>query len=410
MNILHLITETSVWAQKKPPVGSWCREEDGIFGMNEAPRTCPQIECIPCSFYGNLPLAYFFPETALSTLRAYKEYQYPSGAAPWVFGGVTTGTNPYEVTLPSPGYKDRPQTTLDGPCYVDMVDRMWRRTGDRALLEELYESVKSNTVFTMNLRPGSGAAGVVSMPANNEGQDWFESCDLFGIVPHIGGAHLAQLRMAKRMAEEMGDDQFAAQCETWIAEGSAVMESETWAGTHYSLFHEPETGKRSDVVMAYALDGEWMARFHGLPGVFDEERVDTMLDTIRTRNAEIAEAGAATFAHPEGGEIDPAEWDPGYWGTRGVHPPGTFMLAMVYIYRGQTDFGLELTRRAVAHVVERGWYWDWPVCIDGRRPRIGADYYQNLMLWSLPAALEGGDLCGPCASGGLVERVLEAGE
>ncbi len=161
INTLHLISETSVWAQARPPIGEWCRPEDGIFGMNECPRGCPQIECIPCSFFGNMPLVYFFPELAMSTLRTYKAYQYPSGAAPWNFGGVTTGEKPYEMALPSPGYSHKPQTTLDGPCYVDMVDRMWLRTGDDAILREFYESVKKNTIFTMNLRPGSGAVGIV---------------------------------------------------------------------------------------------------------------------------------------------------------------------------------------------------------------------------------------------------------
>ena len=69
-----------------------------------------------------------------------------------------------------------------------------------------------------------------------------------------------------------------------------------------------------------------------------------------------------------------------------------------------TDF------RQVGEVIRRGWYWDWPVAIDGSvwNP-LGADYYQNMMLWSVVAALDGQDLAGPCEGGGLVERVLRAG-
>ena len=33
---------------------------------------------------------------------------------------------------------------------------------------------------------------------------------------------------------------------------------------------------------------------------------------------------------------------------------------------------------------------------------FGTDYYQDMMLWSMPAALEGKDLKGACDSGGLV--------
>lgn len=409
INVLHLITETSVWGQAKPPIGEWCRPEDGVFGMNESPRWCPQIECIPCSFYGNLPIVYFFPELALSTLRAYKAYQYPNGAAPWVFGGVTTRSKPYEMALPSPGYAKKPQTTLDGPCYVDMVDRMWQRTGDDSLLREFYESVKKNTAFTMNLRPGSGAEGIVSMPAGNEANDWFEMCDLFGIVPHIGGAHLAQLRMARRMAETLGDTEFAQQCQDWLEQGSTALEERAWAGTHYMLFNELETGKRSDIVMGYQLDGEWMALSHGLPGVFRPDRVETTLDTLRRTNAAMSDFGAVTFCKPGARALGTEDWNPGYWGAHGVHPPGTFMLAMLYLYRGQGEFGLDLARRTVQEIVRRGWYWDWPVVIDGSPgPRIGSDYYQNLMLWSLPAALKGESLAGPCQAGGLVSRLLEA--
>ena len=81
INNLHLIPECSIWGQAQPPIGAWCGEEDGLFGLNECPRGCPQIECLPCSFYGNIPLVYFFPEAALSTLRGYKAYQFEDGRA-----------------------------------------------------------------------------------------------------------------------------------------------------------------------------------------------------------------------------------------------------------------------------------------------------------------------------------------
>ncbi len=411
INVLHLITETSVWAQATSPIGEWCRPEDGLFAMNESPRWCPQMECIPCSFYGNLPLVYFFPELALSTLRGYKAYQSPNGAAPWVFGGCTTGTPPYELALPSPGYAHKPMTTLDGACYVDMVDRLWLCTGDHDLLREFYLSVKKNTIFTMNLRPGSGPAGIVSMPKDNLAQDWVESCDLFGIVPHIGGVHLAQLRMAQRMAEAMQDDAFARQCQEWLEQGSAVLEGQTWDGSHYLLFHEVETGKRSDIILSCLLDGEWMALFHGLPNVFQPERVKTTLATIQQTSVALSNSGAVVFCKPAATLLGEGDWDPGYWGVQGVFPPATFILAMTYIYQGARQVGLDLARRCVAEVLRRGWIYDWPVVIDSAMgPRVGFDYYQNLILWSLPAVLADGDLSGPSKSGGLVNRIIQAGQ
>jgi hypothetical protein len=64
----------------------------------------------------------------------------------------------------------------------------------------------------------------------------------------------------------------------------------------------------------------------------------------------------------------------------------------------------------VREINRRGWYWHWPVVIDATQVRIGPDYRQNLMFWSVPAAMEGEDLTGPCREGGLVERVIEAGK
>ena len=132
VNNLYLITETGLWAQAKPPLGKWVRPEDGLFGMNECPRECPQIECIPCSLYGNIPVVYFFPELALSTLRGYKNYLFPDGQVPWVFGGCTTGTPPVEFAMPGRPY----QVCSSDVCLVEMVDKLWLRTGDDSVLRE----------------------------------------------------------------------------------------------------------------------------------------------------------------------------------------------------------------------------------------------------------------------------------
>jgi uncharacterized protein (DUF608 family) len=405
VNILHLVTEDGVWAQAKPPIGEWCRAEDGLFAMNECPRGCPQMECIPCSFYGNLPLVYFFPGLALSTLRAYKAYQFPDGQVPWVFGGCTAGKQspPYELATPARGYGQKPQTTLDGPCYVDMVDRLWQRTKDPALLAEFYPSVKASTLFTMNLRPDAGAAGIVSLPEGNNGQDWIESVTLYGIVPHIGGVHLANLRMAARMAEAAGDAAFARQCREMLEQGGDVLEREAWAGDCYLLYHEPETGKRSEVIAGFQLDGEWMARSHGLPGVFRADRVTT---TLATLEAAISDRGAIVFSRL-------GDFYTGYWTNFGIHVPSSLMLAMVYAYHGDRDRALEIGRRTMRAVaVENGCSWDSVLVLRGDTgERIyGNDYYQNLMLWALPAALAGEDLAAPCASGGLVDRIIAAGQ
>jgi uncharacterized protein (DUF608 family) len=428
VNILHLITRTSYWAQAKPPIGDWCREDDGLFGLNECPRECPQIECLPCSFYGNVPVVYFFPELALSTLRGYKAYQYPDGAPPWVFGGCTAGaaeghkaTDGAEMAIPSPGY----QTTLNGPCYVDMVDRYWQRTGSDAMLKEFYASIKKTTIYTMKLR--SGPDGIVSVPEGNRnptqphgtpgtGLDWFEGNGWFGMTPHVGGIHLAQLRMVSRMAEKVGDDEFAQQCRKWLEQGSASMESKLWADNYYLAYFEPETGKKSELVFGYQLDGDWMCFYHGLPGVFRRERAKLTLDTIRRTCVVLAPYGAANFANRDGTPTESEKFmAPGWeidYGVYGYFPPEVWMLAATCLYQGEREVGLQLARNTLHGFVKFGHTWTQPNMVNGATgERIyGSDYYQNLMLWALPAAIEGIDLARACTQEGLVERVLKAGK
>jgi len=428
VNILHLTTKTGYWAQAKAPIGNWCREEDGLFGMNECPRECPQIECIPCSFYGNVPVVYFFPELALSTLRGYKAYQYPDGAAPWVFGGCTSGaadgyraTDGTEMAIPSPGY----QTTLNGPCYVDMFDRYWQRTGRDEILKEFYESLKKNTTYTMNLRPGP--EGIVSVPTGNvnptnpkgtpgSGLDWFEGNGWFGMTPHVGGIHLAQLRMMERIAKKMGDQEYAAQCRKWLEQGSKEMESKLWTGKYYLSYYEPESGKKSDLVFGYQLDGDWMCFYHGLPGVFPADRAKTSLQTIKNTCMAIAPYGAANFANPDGTVADSEKFMAQGWGldygSYGYFPPEVWMLAGTYMYQGEHATGMKLAESCMHGIVKYGYTWTQPNIVNGSTGKrvYGSDYYQNMILWSLPAAIEQKDLAQACSPGSLVDRVIVAGK
>jgi len=406
INSLHLVTETGMWAEAKPPIGDWCKKEDGLWGMNESPRGCPQIECMPCSWLGSMPLVYFFPELALSALRGYKAYQYPSGAPPWIFGGCTGGTAPCEMVYPSPGY----QITLNGTSYVDMFDRYWQATGDDEILREFYPSLKRATIYTMTLRSEDGPDGVISMPTGNQGSEGFEFCEWYGMTPKVGGMHLAQLRMMERMAEAVGDGEFAEKCRTWFNGASNSMETKMWADRYYLAAKEESTGRVSDVIFGYQMHGQWMAAFHGLPEVFKPERAKITLETIKNTCVKATPYGAVNFTNADGSPVTEDEYHTGY-GWVSFFPTEFVVLAMNYIYDGQKDFGLELARRCYHNVVCRqGMMYDMPNLVRGDTGEItfGNDYYQNLILWCLPAAVAGQDIKASSAPGGLVSRIIAA--
>jgi uncharacterized protein (DUF608 family) len=387
----------------RPPLDSWALE-DGAFGLIESPRGDPDLACIPCDWYGNLPVVYFFPNLAMSNIRSYKRYQRADGAVPFWLGVL--GELPDFVT---PSYEW--QISLNGTCYIDMVDRVWRRAGDDRVLREFYESVKLCNTASMNLRKGPG--GPISMPEGNKGMEWFEHGEWAGMCAHLGGLHLAQLRMMQRMAEQMKDHAYAAQCGEWLADGTRAMEQELWNGTYYLNFYEEETGKRSDDVMAYQLDGEWAARFHGVGNVFQPERVTTTLSTIRKLNVALTpRVGAANFCKPSGQPLE-AKSEIAAYGPYAMFPAEVLVLAMTYIYSGEKEFGLDLARRHWETIVCRqGHGWDMPNIVRGDTGErvYGTDYYQSMMLWALPAALAGQDIHAGTAKGSLVDRVLEAGK
>jgi uncharacterized protein (DUF608 family) len=401
VNNLYLVTECSAWAQPKPPL----RESafpDGAFGLIESPRGDPDVSCIPCDWYGNLPLVYFFPELAHSTLKTYKALQRNDGAAPFLIGAL--GDLP-DFATPSWDW----QISLNGTCYVDLVDRLWQRTGNDELLKEFYDSVKRCNTMTMNLRHGPGA--VISMPDGNKGMEWFEHGEWAGMCTHMGGLHLAQLRMMERMARYVGDSAYAAQCEEWFAQGSRAMEDKLWNGSYYLNFYEEETGKKSDDVMGYQLDGQWAAQFHGLSPVFASDRALTVLKTIEKCNIALTpNIGAANFTRPDGSALEKAD-KVAWYGPHAMFTAEVVVLGMTYIYAGKRDLGLDLIRRHWANLFFTQKHpWDSPNLVRGDTGEriFGTDYYQAMMLWAVPAALSNTDLHGFCARDGLVGRMIHA--
>ena len=412
VNVLHLITEDGLWAVARD-VGDWCKADDGLFGMIECPRGYAQIECIPCSFYGAVPLPYFFPTLARSTLQGYRHYQYPNGEVPWVFGGVTAAAswgrkNCCEMIYPSPGY----QTSLNGVCYVALMDRYWQSTGDRTVLEEFYQSVKSAVQFTIGLRPEYEDIGqrVLAMPSGDSGTEWFEAPEpgWFGITNHVGGLRLAMLAIAERLARAVGDSTFAGKCREWRLAGQAVMETEMWLARYYRTCYDPATERKSDLIFAYQLDGEWLVRFHGLAGVFEPDRVAETLETIWNANVSLTAHGAVNYALPSG-ELASV----GGYGPYGMFPPEVLMLAMTYMYAGQREHGTDARRCWENIECRQGLTWDQPNMSHGDQDTgervFGADYYQNMLLWALPAALRGEAVGSVVQGDGLVARVLRAG-
>lgn len=132
------------------------------------------------------------------------------------------------------------------------------------------------------------------------------------------------------------------------------------------------------------------------------------LDTIRKANCVLSQSGATNYANPDGTAAKV-----GGYGTYGYFPPELMMLAMTFMYEGQKEYGLDLLHRCMENIsCIWGYTWDFPNTIRGDldtgQRQFGADYYQNMMLWFVPSALNHQDIHKSVQAGGLVDRIIEA--
>ncbi|HLM82987.1 MAG TPA: GH116 family glycosyl-hydrolase [Terriglobales bacterium] len=415
LNMLHTYTESGFWAAAEMPVGEWCRPEDGLFAICESPRTCAQMECLPVTFFGTLPLVYFFPQLALSTLRAEKTYQFENGAPAMIMGGVGSWSGGPELASPDIGY----QVVLNPTVYITIVDRFRMLHHDETFVREFYPSVKRAVEFMVGLNRGPD--GVVSMPDHLASvwpgvpyeTEWLEWGRWVGIVPHVGGLHISTLAIAERMAREVGDNRFAQQCREWFEVGSTTLETKTWLGSYYLRYFNPETGERSDDIAACQLDGQLVARMHGLRDVFRVDRIPIALETIKQTCVAATKLGTVLYASPTGTASEGgASMMFSYPATE------TFMqviipLGLMYIYAGQRELGLEIMRRAFHNCICRqglSWYGENSFDAVTGKHLSGSEYVTRMFLWGTIAALQNKDLSATTQRGGLVERILKASQ
>ena len=241
INNLHLINEVGMWAQAKPPIGDWCKPEDGLWGLNECPRGCPDIEAAGGgnSYYGSPAILYLFPNLARSSLRGYKAYMFGDGCPPFTWGGLNAGAYPYiDFAMPVRGY----QTGQNPSWLVAVAARYLAATGDDSMLSEMYPALRKTTEFMINLnsvRP----YGLISLPSYDPDES-FESTPFKGMSSHVGSIRLYHLRTMQRLAERVGDTAFAQQCKGWYDQSLRLMEDYLWAGSYYLQHRDVESGRR----------------------------------------------------------------------------------------------------------------------------------------------------------------------
>jgi uncharacterized protein (DUF608 family) len=165
-------------------------------------------------------------------------------------------------------------------------------------------------------------------------------------------------------------------------------------------------------VMAYQIDGEFAARYHGLEGIFRPDRIAKVLEKVRRCNLALnPDLGPVNFARPDGKPLD-ADSKVAVYGQYVVFPHEVLLLAGTCAYAGEKEFALELVHKVWSNIVLKQRYaWDFPNILDRDGKRFfGTDYDMDMILWMFLPVVEGRSLGEACEAGSLVSRVREAGK
>ena len=285
-----------MWAQAKDPIGSWCKPEDGLFALEEAPRACPHMNTLSNVGMAGPTLSFFFPDLALSMLRTIRSTQRENGDVAQLLGRWADPANPMSYDY---------QEVISGFCYVSAAYLHWKITGDEAFMKEFYPSVKKALQYSFTQRPDLGPSQIIAMPPHREHAwndiEWFEDRSMYGYVTHPGGLRMAGAEMLKAWAQAMGDSEEVAYLDSLVAAGKDAMQKYLWKGDHYLIYNDPKTGKTLDAIFSPTLNGQYYAHFTGVPPVFPKENVEKILALQRDKVCKISKLGMPPiYANPDG--------------------------------------------------------------------------------------------------------------
>ena len=403
VNVNHILAQNAFWTRPVPRGSNpwnWSGER-GVFSVNESLVSCPQPSCTPCEWLGNMPILYFFPELAELNLRSYAYWQLANGKIPFNFG--------YGSVIDSPVSYDA-EVVTNGAEFVQMLDRIWQRTGDNSLLEKYYPNAKLAMQFMMRETDTDGNG----LPDCEAASHIFDCYHWHGNSSMVSSFWIGTLKVGERLARAAGDDQFAQQCQQWYRQGKQSLDEELWnsEASSYLNYSKPGTELRSDIVLVDQLIGQWIARYHGVDAPYSDERAAEVLSTISRLNAKKSPYGLINGVHPDGSD---AQENHIY---NGIHVGvSTHFTSALMLYDKDPlirETGLEMSRRAwQMMVVKHGRAFNSPVFITvdketGETEPLNEDYYHNTSIWILPAAIYGEDVKTTCAPGSLVDRIVDA--
>lgn len=397
----YSLPKNSVWIAKTRH-DEWWDSEDGWFTHNESHTGCPITETMVCRMHGHFPLLLFFPELETTTLKAFQHFQISDGEIPFSFGGITSMRDPrYHCQHP-----------LNSGQYAQMVYRLYKRTGDKALLESFYESARKAIRYQYSLDDDQDA--LVNEQAHVlPGEFWpanqfYDVWPWWGTSAYVAGTWLATLAIGKAMAREMQDDAFEKECSEKLTKALTAYDEKLWTGKYYRLWNDPDNNHVSEVCLGNQLMSEWCLLIVDEQGVLPPVKTTTALKTIADLNMKATQYGLVNGVTPDG-----KRFDAGY-SSNNDHGKQVFFgenlcAAMTFMYHDFHETGVEIAKRIYEAVAIKScspWNQRCLISAETGLPIWGDDYYSNMVVWVLPAAYDKSGLEVLVQKDGLAEKMI----
>lgn len=383
INIFHLYPEASIWFVEG-------NGQDN-FSMIESASSDPVAWNPCCEWYGIYPTLMFFPELArisfasLSQRRSFDFQSYPHIA-----------------------------DHMNQLAYAQILHRYWKTFADDGYLKRYYPNAKkivtAYKTFTDHNDDGLPELRGTSIP--NLGSGWEQFYDFWpwpGQAVHVSGMWMATLAAVADMAAAANDPAFALYCKDTLRLAQSTLEKNLWNEDtqSYLLYRDLEHNVRNETILANQLAGQWVADSQGLArNIFPADRIRSVLKTLETTCVEPTRWGIMGAIRPDG-RMDLN--DDRRVGSYGIYPAEALCTAMTLIYHDRQETGLKIAGELFnAITLQSGLTYDMPniIASDTAEVIYGTDYFQMLILWMLPAALERQTLDEFCSPQGPAQRII----
>jgi uncharacterized protein (DUF608 family) len=292
---------------------------------------------------------------------------------------------------------------MNSCVHIHLIDRLWQRVQESAILCEFYPSAVKALHFMGTLDGDND--GLPELDADPIPNQFYGAWSWYGVAVHVSGFWLAALLMMERMAGQMGDGNTKHHCRLWIDKARHTLETQLWNGQGYLLYHDRVGQRKSDTVLANQFAGQWCTHLHNLPDAFPPGHVQTVLSNIEATCVQATQHGAINAARPDG-SLDHSATPH----SDGIFTGECLCLAATLAYENQRPKGEQIAKRLMSAIVLRdGAGWELPniLDIDGRAI-YGNDLYQLMILWALPLAFARESIREACVPGSFVDRILSA--